>query len=755
MPLPRGKFKMGISDVIGLPGELTLTSLPSRRDVIRYFNFVFADEKIRLDGKNPSAKHVADLVSKKIQDVWEWASLPTIEIHKIRERVLKDHEKVQALNKSFKRDQNSAPGKKKLDDYLKEIDALFDICPCKCKNYSYCKCSKKVPQIEREFLKDQRGPRQMRMEGLDHGVTRCLKKRQQRKSMEENLKEKRCRLEEEIAVSTSVSQEEEKCEKTVPTDDEKMSEMEPEYLPDHQPSSSNQTRVKLEQFARSCDHTGVSDRSAARLASALLADIDKSVEYANEKLNLVIDRNKVRRERQKSRQDIQSRQLSGNLQISGLFFDGRKDESKISFLGEDGKHHQQTQQEYHISLLKEPGSIYLGHITVEKSGAEGIAVSIWNFLCTNQVTVASLLSIGTDGEATNTGYKSGVISRLERHLGHSVQWVICQLHMNELPLRHMIKKIDGDTSGPKAFTGPVGKGIKDCEKRPVVEYEAIEADLPEIDVKTLSSDQLYLYKMCQAVLSGDCPIDLAMMIPGPLNHARWLTTASRILRQYVATSQPTRKLIDLATFILRVYAPSWFTIKKNSHITDAPRNLWMLTVRMRYLTEEYKKIVFPVVQNNAYAAHPENILLTMLVDKRSTIREEAATRILAAREKFDSSMEQTIRKFYIPELNFYANDYTELIDWTNCEILEPPITTLISSDDLIKIRQGETVPLTKLADNISLPCHNQAVERCVKEVTEASRHVCGEHARDGFIRARLLEREINPKFETKSDFTPL
>lgn len=91
------------------------------------------------------------------------------------------------------------------------------------------------------------------------------------------------------------------------------------------------------------------------------------------------------------------------------------------------------------------------------------------------------------------------------------------------PLRHIIKTIDGDTSGPIGvlyFTGPIGKSIKDSKKHLVVEYEDLKSDLPEINVKSLSSDQLYLYKMCQAVLSGNCPLDLASVIPGPLNPVR-------------------------------------------------------------------------------------------------------------------------------------------------------------------------------------------------------------------------------------------
>jgi hypothetical protein len=51
-----------------------------------------------------------------------------------------------------------------------------------------------------------------------------------------------------------------------------------------------------------------------------------------------------------------------------------------------------------------------------------------------------------------------------------------------------------------------------------------------------------------------------------------------------------------------------------------------------------------------------------------------------------------------------------------------------------------------------LPCHTQAVERCVKLVTEASAAVCGTAARDGFIRVRNEARKKMPKFDTKNDF---
>ncbi|KAK4874453.1 hypothetical protein RN001_013813 [Aquatica leii] len=107
-------------------------------------------------------------------------------------------------------------------------------------------------------------------------------------------------------------------------------------------------------------------------------------------------------------------------------------------------------------------------------------------------------------------------------------------------------------------------------------------------------------------------------------------------------------------------------------------------------------IVDPILQRNAYFGHPENILLAMLADERKYVRKVGLRRILKCR------------------------------------------------------RRASNVP-----DNISilkLPCHTQAVERCIRLVTEASSSVCGNEARDGLIRAKLASRSELPKFETKKQF---
>ena len=55
-------------------------------------------------------------------------------------------------------------------------------------------------------------------------------------------------------------------------------------------------------------------------------------------------------------------------------------------------------------------------------------------------------------------------------------------------------------------------------------------------------------------------------------------------------------------------------------------------------------------------------------------------------------------------------------------------------------------------DIFHLPCHTQAVERCMKEVTSASRQAYCSDVKDGIIRSRFESRKSLPIFERKNDF---
>ncbi|KAF2889659.1 hypothetical protein ILUMI_16514 [Ignelater luminosus] len=152
-------------------------------------------------------------------------------------------------------------------------------------------------------------------------------------------------------------------------------------------------------------------------------------------------------------------------------------------------------------------------------------------------------------------------------------------------------------------------------------------------------------------------------------HSRWLTSANRILRPYVSTFNPSENLQLLVNYVVKVYAPIWFLIKQNTSLKDEPKHIFQLIMYSRSLPKNLRSVVDSVIEINAFFAHPENLLASMLFDDREHILELALQRIIKAREA-ESSTKRRI--FKPPKINFSARDYTEIIVWQECQVTPPP-----------------------------------------------------------------------------------
>ena len=507
------------------------------------------------------------------------------------------------------------------------------------------------------------------------------------------------------------------------------------------PKKRREKALQYSKLAAACDRTGVSDRAAAIISTSVLHD-QKCSSHID--FSLVLDRSKVRRSRIRHRSDLQEKEHNDDNNIVGLSFDGRKDQTLIRKQIGD-KFSKSVVQEEHISHIQEPDSKYFGHFAVKTGSAKMITDSLVTFFSENELTMNNITAIGSDGTSVNTGSKGGVIRLIELKLNKPVHWFICQLHANELPLRHLLQTLDGKTTGPRGFTGEIGKNLEDCLMLGIVDFEPIPSNLPDINQSNLSTDQKYLYNIHKCISRGEVPDDMVHRNPGKLAHSRWLTTANRVLRLYVSTAEPTDLLKTVVEYIMKVYAPVWFQIKVSSSSENGAHHVFNTIDLTRKLNNDVKDIVFPVTQRNAFYAHPENLLFCMINDKSSVIRELGWRRIKKAREL---NKGKTVRMFHVPKLNFEATSYTDLISWQTVHITEPPITRHVDDkelDILIQSKEKKQFP--------SFPCHTQAVERCVKLVTEASFSVCGQKSRDGFIRSRIESRKKMPTFETKRQFS--
>ena len=165
----------------------------------------------------------------------------------------------------------------------------------------------------------------------------------------------------------------------------------------------------------------------------------------------------------------------------------------------------------------------------------------------------------------------------------------------------------------------------------------------------------------------------------------------------------------------------------------------------RYLSTELKIIVDPVIQRNSYFANSENLLIAMATDKRPHIRQIVLRRVLAARSSNET--DTTPITFKVPLLNFEAQDYPELINWSSNKRVDPPMFRSFQSTQLEENLHTSDMLQLKL-----FPCQTHAVERGIKLATESCAAVC-EPQRDGFVRARIASRSAMKVFNKKSDFS--
>ena len=133
------------------------------------------------------------------------------------------------------------------------------------------------------------------------------------------------------------------------------------------------------------------------------------------------------------------------------------------------------------------------------------------------------------------------------------------LHGVELPLRALVRELDGGTTGPTSLKGPIGSTLEeDLTELDVVDFKKIpNPDFPILEesvVNDLSKDQKYTYDVRHAIIQGYFPPDLANREPGPLGGTRWGTLANRLMRKYVSTKNPSRKFQDIIRSIILYWA---------------------------------------------------------------------------------------------------------------------------------------------------------------------------------------------------------
>jgi len=695
--------------IYGFPKELPKKQLPTTSDVMQAFHFISINAKSKC-----KISSIVSKLAKEIQKVWISASIPTIAERTIEKRILLLNSKLSQVKKLKIASKSLQIGR--LRDNGK---FLFDVASCQCSLNNLCNCprDRKVPKEEVSFLLDQRGDRKQFIGSIDEFLTEKRWKNLQRQTR--------------LSQSSPVQSFEEIISEETSEDEDKSQDRSDEWALGKS-ISLERNYTPLPNVAKICDRFHVSNTCGAAIATATLQDY--GLITSTEKKH-VIDRSKIWREREKYRKQIKE-SVAEEFPVA-LFFDGRKDDSMALTNGR-----RIIKSEEHITILEEPESKYVGHVTPESSTAKSIFEEMINYFNESGISLDGLSVLGCDGTAVNTGKHGGILQKFEAYLGRPLLRSICLLHINELPLRHLFVAVDGQTYGPRSFSGEIGKKIGKCNSLKIVVFERIECNLPEMDLTSLSKDQQYLYKAVHAINEGHFSDQLSVMEPGPLSHSRWLTLANRILRLYVSTQNCSEGLKVLVKYVMQVYAPTWFKVRKSPGLINGSKHFHSLVLASQQLDEKYRLIVQRCLSMNAYSAHSENILLAMIFDEREHVNEN----VLKLLKKANNHNSSTIRKFSLPQLNFQAENYFDLIDFEEGLSMPP----CLSNTDFSNASIHELRSTCSFLRHV--PCHSQSVERIVKIVTSASASVCGQERRDGFIRCALKSHSEMSHFSSKQDW---
>lgn len=212
----------------------------------------------------------------------------------------------------------------------------------------------------------------------------------------------------------------------------------------------------------------------------------------------------------------------------------------------------------------------------------------------------------------------------------------------------------------------------------LVEFEPLGIDgfsnLDSEVTEKLSSDAKYLYKLCRIVNDGvdEHNHDFLFNKIGPLCHSRWLTLASRVLRKYISMGNQctlNEKIRLLAKYIVGVYWKMHIRVKYENTIMDGPSILFQEVQSQKTLFKDSEElqVLQQSVQQNCYFAHPENVLLAMLGDNEKIVRAKAVKLITKIRRTGSSSTDSSqspnpsVREFHLPQLNFDAESYIDMI----------------------------------------------------------------------------------------------
>ena len=122
----------------------------------------------------------------------------------------------------------------------------------------------------------------------------------------------------------------------------------------------------------------------------------------------------------------------------------------------NNKHNRSVQFEERYTAVVGSGTYYLFPFSPKDGKGRTIAKKLFDSF-KDTVLERKLAIVGTNGTASITGKYNGFVRGLEELLNKLLQWIVCLLYTNKLPLQLVFGVLDGFLSGPDTFAAPLEK----------------------------------------------------------------------------------------------------------------------------------------------------------------------------------------------------------------------------------------------------------------------------------------------------------
>ena len=211
-----------------------------------------------------------------------------------------------------------------------------------------------------------------------------------------------------------------------------------------------------------------------------------------------------------------------------------------------------------------------------------------------------------------------------------------------------------------------------------------------------------------------------------------------------------RTLNQIVKWVAEVYFHLFYKIKGQWKTIYGPHHLLTLLRLYKKQDPVVRERVAPYIKSEAWWAHSKSILVSLLCSSDNVERNFGVSQIIKIRERaMGQKGRERVRERKVPStFNIEATSLIKLIDWEKENVTEPVFTAHLSAEELMAFR---AVPM----EEPNYPLHTQSCDRTVKQVTEASASLCGWEIRDGFVRARIANRELMPVYRSRKDLVPM